>query len=408
MLRHRRLLLLFIIICLLTLSGCSHISMPSMTIPASALKEDPTPASREYDISIMMVGDNLIHMGVVRTGRREDGTFDFSFLFEGISDFLGKADIKIINQETIMAGNNLGFSGFPLFNSPTEIGDAISDAGFNVVLQATNHAADQGIAGIDNCLSFWQTHPEVILAGIHAPDTEQIPYLNVKGITFAILNYTYGPNSETASDDLAQRLQLLCGRNEQTGSLDFTTLNPQVLDDIKRANALADIVIVCPHWGTEYQYAPSVYQKTFARQMTEAGADLILGTHPHVVQPIEMIQTDNGNSALCYYSLGNYVSTQKNGRSMLEGMAWVTYHVTDSGIELNTDKTGVVPLVCHYSSGPVRIQNIYLLEDYTQELAAQHGIISYGGISFSLDDVTHWSEEIFGDNVLKKEAILTP
>ena len=141
--------------------------------------------------------------------------------------------------------------------------------------------------------------------------------------------------------------------------------------------------------------------------MTEAGADLIIGAHPHVVQPIEQILADNGNSSICYYSLGNYVSTQQNGRSMLEGMAWITYHVTQDGISLQENKTGVIPLVCHYTSSPVRIQNIYPLEDYTQELASSHGIISYGGISFSLSDLQQWSAETFGDWVLTKDAVLS-
>ena len=332
-------------------------------------EEESTSAFQEYDITLMAVGDDLIHMGVVYTGKQNDGSFDFSFLFQGITDFLNKADVKIINQETIMAGNQLGFHGFPHFNSPTEVGDAIANAGFNVVLQATNHS--------------------------------------IKDVTFDILNYTYGPNYEIVSNKLASRMELLCARNEQTGAMDYTTINPQVLEDIKTAKELADIVVVCPHWGTEYQTSPSSYQQKFARQMTEAGADLIIGAHPHVVQPIEQIQTDNGNSSICYYSLGNYVSTQQNGRSMLEGMAWVTYHVAQDGISLRENKTGVIPLVCHYTSSPVRIQNIYPLEDYTQELASSHGIISYGGISFSLSDLQQWSTETFGDWVLTKDAVLS-
>lgn len=369
--------------------------------------EESTPAFQEYDITLMAVGDDLIHMGVVYTGKQNDGTYDYSFLFEGITDFLNKADVKIINQETIMAGNQLGFHGFPHFNSPTEVGDAIANAGFNVVLQATNHTADQGVEGMDSCVSFWKTHPEVLMTGLHEPDTYSTPLLTIGDVTFAVLNYTYGPNYEIVSDKVASRLELLCARNEQTGAMDYTTINPQVLEDIKNAKEQADVVVVCPHWGTEYQTSPSSYQQTFARQMTEAGADLIIGAHPHVVQPIEQIKADNGNSSICYYSLGNYVSTQQNARSMLEGMAWVTYHVTQDGISLLEDKTGVIPLVCHYTSSPVRIQNIYPLEDYSQELASSHGIISYGGISFSLSDLQGWSNETFGDWVLTKDAILS-
>ena len=373
--------------------------------PAEPIPTEPE--FEEYDIHLMALGDNLIHMGVVYTGKQSDGSLDYSFLFEGVTDFLEKADIKIINQETPLAGNHLGFSGYPHFNSPTEVGDAIADAGFNVVLHASNHSADQGITGIDSCVTFWQTYPEILLTGIHeSTDSPDIPLLTVKDKTFAILNYTYGPNYGTAPDNLASRMDILCAVNEQTKAIDFTTLNPRVIEDIKEAEQIADIVIVCPHWGTEYATTPSSYQETFALQMTQAGADVIIGTHPHVVEPVKLIEAENGNTALCYYSLGNYVSTQKNGQSMLEAMAWLTFHVTENGISLSLEDTGVIPLVCHYTSGPVRIQNIYLLEDYTEELASSHGIISYGGISFHLNNLTTWSNEILGEWVISADKAL--
>ena len=379
------------------------------------------PAFEEYDIKLMALGDNLMHMGIVNTGRMDDGTYDYTFLFQGMEEYLDIADIKIINQETIFGGNELGFSGFPRFNSPTQVGDAIADAGFNVVLQASNHAADQGINGIYNCISYWETQPEVLMVGIHGETSpgetspeetsteetsaEEIPLLTIKDVTFAILNYTYGPNMETLPSNLRGHLNMLCAYNQDTGRIDFTTLNPQVLEDIEKANELADIVIVCPHWGTEYQDKPSGYQETFASQMTEAGADLIIGTHPHVPQPVEWITTENGNISLCYYSLGNYVSTQKQALCMLEGMAWVTFHVTEDDVTLSEQETGVLPLVCHYKSGPVRFEKVYPLEDYTEELATQHGIWNYGGVPLHLNELQDWSVSIFGDFQLKKSDI---
>ena len=374
---------------------------PSESIP----KE---PAFEEYDIHLMALGDNLMHMGVVYSGKQDDGSLNYSFLFDGVSDFLEKADIKIINQETPLAGNQRGFSGYPNFNSPTEVGDAIADAGFNVVLQASNHSVDQGIDGIDDCVSFWSSHPDILMTGLHEPaDSPGIPILTIKDKTFAILNYTYGPNYGSAPDSLTSRMNILCAVNEQTKAIDYTSLNPQVIEDIKEAEKAADMVIVCPHWGTEYETTPSSYQKNFALQMTEAGADIIIGTHPHVVQPVEQIQAENGNTALCYYSLGNYVSTQKQGKSMLEAMAWITFHVTENGISLVMEDTGVIPLVCHYTSGPVRVKNVYLLEQYSEELAADHGIISYGGISFHMSDLTTLSEEVLGSYVISAEQALS-
>ena len=366
----------------------------------------PTPAFEEWDITLMAVGDNLMHMGVVYTGRMQDNTYDYSFLFEDISNFLGKADIKIINQETILGGNELGFSGYPYFNSPTEVGDAIAAAGFNVVLQASNHSADQGIKGLKNCAAYWEKYPDVLMTGIYeeAPEEEKektpIPILNIDGVTFAVLNYTYGPNMEVLPREIQGHLNMLCAWDENSGAIDFTTIHPDVLTEIEEASKQADVVIVCPHWGTEYTTKPSQYQKEFAKQMTQAGADLIIGTHPHVVQPVEWVESENGNKALCYYSLGNYVSTQKDAISMLEAMAWVTFRVKENGVEIVEDKTGVYPMVCQYTSGPVRIEGVYLLETYTQEMADNHGIRNYGNVNLKLEDLQAWSEEILGEWVL--------
>lgn len=368
----------------------------------------PEPAFQEYDISLMAVGDNLMHLGIVYTGYRNDGTWDFSFLFKGIADFLEAAQIKIINQETIFGGNERGFSGFPHFNSPQEVGDGIANAGFNVVLHASNHSADQGLAGLQHCASFWKKYPEVLVTGIHEDvvDTHEIPILTIEGVRFAILNYTYGPNMEVIPEEIRGHLDMLCSWNRETGQLDFTNLDAQVLEDIKKADEIADVVIVFPHWGAEYVTNVTYYQEKFATQMTEAGADLIIGTHPHVIQPVQWVESENGNRALCYYSLGNYVSTQKEALAMLEAMAWVTFTVKEDGVVISEEKTGAIPMVCHYKCSPVRLEQVYLLENYTEEKAAAHGIFPYGGITLLLSDLQTWSTEILGDWIITAEQAL--
>lgn len=397
----------------------SDASLPSIqTIsPEPVLEPEPESASepipepfQEYDVTLMALGDNLMHMGIVYTGKQEDGSYDYSFLFEGISDYIEEADVRIINQETIFAGNQYGFSGFPYFNSPTEVGDAIAEAGFNVVLHATNHAADQGIDGLNNCVTFWEEqHPNILMTGISGDEpSEELPLLVIDDITFAVLNYTYGPNAATVGKSLRDHLNILCDYDQQTGAIDFTTLNPQVIQDIQEAKNKADIVIVCPHWGTEYATTPSHYQKAFAEEMAAAGADLIIGTHPHAPQPVEWITSEDGHKTLCYYSLGNYVSTQKEAICMLEEMAWVTFHVTEDQVFIDENSSGALPMVCHYRSGPVRLGGVYPLEDYTEEMALKHGIWNYGGVALHLEDLQKKSEEILGDMVLSKSDILSP
>lgn len=379
-----------------------------VSIRTPAPTEEPLPGQfEEYDITLMALGDNLMHMGIVYTGKQADGTYDYSVLFGTLSEFLAAADIKAVNQETIFAGDELGFSGYPRFNSPSQTAEAIAAAGFNVVLHATNHAADQGLEGIRHCASLWEQYPGVLMTGIRGDeDRPRIPYLTVEGVTFAVLNYTYGPNMGTLDASLRGHLNMLCAYDGGTGAIDFTSLNPEVPEDIREAKENADIVIVFPHWGTEYQSAPSSAQKRFAEEMAAAGADLIIGSHPHVPQPVEWVAAGNGRRALCYYSLGNYVSTQKQAECMLEGMAWVTFHVSETGVSIAEERTGVLPLVCHYKSGPVRLEGVYPLEDYTEEMALRHGIWNYGGVPLHLSGLQEQSRETFGGMALSKEDIL--
>ncbi len=388
---------------------------------------EPDPVFQPYDIHIMMVGDNLLHMGVIRAGETEGG-YNYDFEFEPIAEYLDAADISIINQEVPLAGNDRGFPGFPHFNAPVEVAQAISNAGFDVVLAATNHAYDQGLSGLINFSDlFRENYPEILFTGIHGSeydrnadqntvedvsgntvisDPSRIPLMEVEGYTFAILNYTYGANMEVLPSELNGYLELLCPHKKSTGLMDFTSLDPQVLEDIRLAEELADVTIVCPHWGTEYTTTPSKYQKKFAEQMVEAGADLILGAHPHVIQPVETVTSENGNSALCFYSLGNYVSTQKKPISMLEAMAWVTFHVEEDGISLSYEDSGAIPMVAHYTALPTHFEHVYLLEDYTEELAENHGIRNYGEGRLYLDKLRTWSQEILGDKALTGREVL--
>lgn len=245
------------------------------------------------------------------------------------------------------------------------------------------------------------------MVGIYesAEEEHPIPLLTIDNVTFAILNYTYGPNMEMIPSSVQGHLEILCDWDKNTGLIDFSTINPKVLTDIEMASEMADVVIVCPHWGNEYATVPSDYQRQFAKQMVQAGADLLIGTHPHVVQPVEWVESDNGNRALCYYSLGNYVSTQREGISMLEAMAWVTFKVKEDGVVISEDKTGVLPMVCHYTSA-TQLEDVYMLEDYTEEMAVNHGIHSYGGVNLTLGALQEWSDEILGDFVISKDEAL--
>ena len=365
------------------------------------------PEPEKQKIRLMMLGDNLMHVSIVNSGYQPDGSRNYDMLFEPIKDYLALADIKITNQETIFGGNHLGFTGFPYFNSPTELGDAIAKAGFNVVLHATNHAADKGINGIYHTLDFWEKYPDILVTGIFQKENEEnqdIGLLTIEGVTFAILNYTYSPNLAALPKDIQGHLGMLCNWDNNTGMIDMTTLHPDVLTDIAKAKELADVVIVCPHWGTEYTFVPSSYQQKFAKQMTEAGADLIIGTHPHVIQPVEWVRAENGNEALCFYSLGNYVSSQYDPESMLEAMAWVTFEVKEDTVEIMESETGAIPMVYQYTENN-RFENVYFLDEYTEELAQSHWIHHNGGTTHTFENLKNWAEQVLGEWMLHSKDV---
>ena len=366
---------------------------------------EPEPEKKK--IRLMMLGDNLMHLSVVFSGNQPDGSRNYDMLFEPIKDYLALADIKITNQETIFGGNHLGFSGFPNFNSPTELGDSIAKAGFNVVLHATNHAADKGINGIYHTLNFWEKYPDILVTGIFKNanvENQDIGLLDMDGVTFAILNYTYSPNRAALPEDIQGHLGMLCDWDKNSGMIDLTTLHPDVLTDIAKAKDMADVVIVCPHWGTEYTFIPSSYQQKFAKQMTEAGADLIIGTHPHVIQPVEWIRGTNGKEALCFYSLGNYVSSQYDPESMLEAMAWVTFEVDEESVTILESETGAIPMVYQYKENN-RFENVYFLDDYSEELARKHWIHHNGGTTHTFENLKNWAEQVLGEWMLYSKDV---
>ena len=415
-------------------------------IPLEALNPEPEEKPfEEFDIHVMMVGDDLLHMGLVNQGIQADGSRNYDFLFKDILEFVDAADIAIINQESPIGGNDRGFSGYPAFNSPTEAADAIAKAGFDVVLTATNHTYDQGLSGLIYFHDYFYKYPQISVVGTHSSLTEDsrtshrgsywlekygvspndrprfddlelepedqvntsaFVIREVNGVKIAILNYTYSHNWATWANGLDGYLNRLCAYDPATRELDFDTINPEVLEDIKLAREVCDIVIVCPHWGYEYSFEPCAYQKDFARQMIDAGADVIIGAHPHIVEPVEYITTENGNSGLCYYSLGNFIHCQVPNYTSFEGMAWVTIHVDKDGAKVDLDNSGALPMVEYQTWSPLYIQGVYPLEDFTAEMAANHASNFRSGGSMNLDLLHQWDNNLFGEYSLTRADIL--
>lgn len=347
-------------------------------------------------VSLVMVGDILLHTPVAESGVQEDGSYNFDALFANVKGEIEAADLALVNQEVIIGGEELGVSGYPSFNAPYELGDALTAAGFDVVLHATNHTLDQGKKGVKNCLSFWKNHyPDMAVLGINASQEEQdnIYVYEQDGIRIAILNYTYGTNGVPLPSDMPFAVNLL---EEE-----------KVAADIEKAREQADFIVVCPHWGTEYQLTPSAEQERWTKIFAENGVDLVIGTHPHVIEPIAWIsdeneagQKDGGgnqNGMLVYYSLGNFVNwTASSGEGianrMVGGMAEVTIGKDANGNAFIVEY-GVEPLVCHVTEGANGVTT-YLLSDYTKELAAENAILAQDD-AFSREYCETLGEEVW-------------
>ena len=339
--------------------------------------------SNNNTVNIIAVGDNLIHNSVLKSGKINDSTYNFNRLFDIMKNDFQEADIAIINQETILGGSFRPYDGYPNFNSPNELGNAIVEAGFDVVLQASNHTLDVGVQGVVNCIEYWKQQKGITYLGINESqeENENIKVVEKNGIRFALLNYTYGLNGHTLPKDKSYLVNLI-----DTAS---------VIKDIRKAEQIADFTIVFPHWGVEYVYEPNKHQKALAKIMTKHGADLIIGTHPHVLQPVEWIEAENGNKALCYYSLGNYTSGQKATPRVLGGMAKLSISKVNDSIFI--EEAEIVPTITHYEwVNGTSLHQTYKLSDYTEKLEKRHSL-NYYDSTFSFNAIQKLAYDIVGE-----------
>lgn len=334
-------------------------------------------------VRIVMVGDLLWHGGVQNTGRMDDGTYNYDHIFVHILDDVRNSDVAVVNEEVIIGGSEIGIRDYPKFNCREEVSDAIANAGFDVVLHATNHTMDQGIKAINNCIDIWrQRHPEVVYLGIHdsEEDYSKVYIYEKDGFKIAMLNYTYGLNGIDIPEGYEYMVNLL---DEE-----------KIRKDLAYAEENADFTIVYPHWGTEYVYEPDSSQKRWAQLFADCGADLVIGTHPHVIEPVEWITGGGGNKTLVYYSLGNYISAQDKAPRMLGAMADVTIEKNNDG-QVMIKEYGVIPLVTHMAFGSKNMST-YKLKDYTEQLASENAILRYD-TSFSIKMLRDLCRQVFGD-----------
>ena len=285
------------------LPGYAHATPDTLTWPeASAERMVPRPPDPVERFTIVAVGDLMAHMPQVTAAKTASG-YDFTPCFAPVAQRISGADLAIGNFETVTAGSSSGYTGYPSFNTPDEFAQAAVGAGFDVLTNANNHILDRGATGITRTLDTLDG-----LGVLHtgaartAEEADRILVADVRGVKVAVIAYTYGMNGLSAP----------AGKSWMVNVID----KARMVAEVAEARSLgADLVIVSIHNGIEYQRQPSAAQKALEQSMIDAGADVVLGSHPHVVQPMTTTVAANADgtprTAFVIHSLGNFVSNQR-------------------------------------------------------------------------------------------------
>lgn len=322
----------------------------------------PTSTPEVYTAKLFMTGDALIHGAVYTDALQADGSYDFHDMVEEVGELSKGYDLKFYNQETLLGGTELGLSHYPQFNSPQEVGDAMVDMGFNLVSTATNHTLDQGIRGIESSCAYWKKQEEkgVHMAGSYASkeDAESIPVYEVNGITYTFLSWTYGLNGLELPEGYEYAVNVYTGHEEE------------MLQQVRDAKAISDVVIIAMHWGTEYVSEPNEEEVRLAQELADAGATIIIGNHPHVIQPMQWL---NNHSSVVFYALGNMISAQLetfNLTGLVAGVT-ITKTVDESGTTI-TLSNGCADLIYTYMDSDYRNFHVYPYDALTDEILMGH------------------------------------
>lgn len=323
-------------------------TVPPTTVPPTTIP----PVVKESSFTLSAVGDMLMHSPIFNACYQSDGTYNFDSVFRYLTGHIQSADYAAGNLETTLAGLNNGYSysGYPNFNCPDGIIDGMKNAGFDMVLTANNHSYDTRTIGMNRTLEVIADRGLTYL-GTKA-DAEEADYLIVErnGIKLALACYTYednkdpnivSPNGHTMTSEDAARIN----------SFNYDHLDlfyDEISDSMAEADlAGADAFVLFVHWGYEYQTTQASFQSQMAQALCDLGVDVIIGGHPHVVQPVELLTStvDETQKTVCLYSMGNAVSNQRLGN-----ISYVKTAHTEDGVMFNVTFT-------RYSDGTVILES---------------------------------------------------
>lgn len=355
-------------------------SAVSSTEPAASSVPDPEPEPVVETLRFSATGDDLIHSPIYKHAARRAANgqqYDFDYCYAQVAPFYAQQDINWINQETLCS-DELEPSSYPCFSTPGDCARALYRAGIRVFSLSNNHTYDKGVAGLAATLRFWESMPEdVVTTGLWrgADDYSRIPLRTVNGVTIAYLSYTEHTNGIPTSSSMP-------------ANVIYTSQTDVIEQQVRAAHQQADFVIVGVHWGVEDSHTIVDGQRTLAQQLADWGADVIVGTHPHVLQDAQWLSAADGRQTFVAYSLGNFLSTQNRPDQLVGAILNLQLQKTtepDGTVQCAVLEPKLLPTVTHYDAGKSNVRT-YLFRDYTQELAKQHGVRAKHS-DFSLDTV---------------------
>lgn len=322
-----------------------------------------------YSVSLVCVGDNLIHDNIYNEALKLGGgsTYDFTQAYEHVTKYIEGTDVAIINQETLVT-DAYEPQSYPYFVSPTAVGDKAVDMGFNVISMSNNHVLDKGAEGLISSLDYWDTK-DVIHYGAYRSeeDADDIRTMEVNGITFAFLGYMEHTNYITLDGD--------------EGKVIYLEEEDKIKEQIEAADKIADVVVVSCHYGTEIMNELNEQQIELTPKLVEWGADLIIGTQAHTISTCEYIDKPDGSKAFVYYGLGNFISTMYDVKSLVGIIGKMNVIKDPNTGTISFENVKAIPIISHFEAdsydGDWYNCAVYPYAEYTDDLFARNYVYGF-------------------------------
>lgn len=339
---------------------------------SSAVSSEAVP---ETYATVISTGDIMVHSTQLTGAKTSSGEYDFSAFFKEASPYFKAADLAVANLEVTFGGTESGkYSGYPVFNTPDSLADTIKASGLNFLITANNHAYDTGLFGLKRTAQVLKQRGIEFIGTRETTDDPAYAVKDINGIKIGIANFTYETSGKTAGRKYLNGAIIAQEANDLINSFsydridEFYAASANMINEMKSSGA--DYIVFYMHWGNEYKLSPDTWQKTIAQKLSNLGVNMIIGSHPHVIEPVELIRSEDGESTtVCLYSTGNCVSNQR--QEIMDSCP--TGHTEDGmlfSFTLKKDKDGVIlnsldlipTWVNKYKGGSGYLYTVYPLE----------------------------------------------